>query len=402
MVTEERPDEQDDATSVTSEGPQGLVPVDVGEPKPPQGLEDAEAQQLKSRAAELVTQLEEASGSGELEVIDNITHVGTQAQRAAGGQLDLLRTRVGDMATQEGTSGSLAQGLADLRLELNKINPHELERPGMLRGIIGILPFVQKFNPVLRTLERIAVRYEPVSKQVQIIETRLRDGRMMLSRDNVELRKLYEQVEEQQLPIQRNAYLGELILQRLNERQSNVGDPMKSDRWLNAMHDVSMRVQDLRTMETVHVQFFVSIDMTRQNNNRLGQSVERTMALATNVVTVGLATQTALARQRRVLEATQRTREYLGELITANAGAIRQHTEEIGDLLNNPVVAIDKITQAHNELMEAMTAADRLKQEGIDSARENIAKLGQMSAELTQRASGLRDQVEAEPRSLEA
>ncbi len=34
MATEERPDGQDDATSVTSKGPPELVPVDVGESKP--------------------------------------------------------------------------------------------------------------------------------------------------------------------------------------------------------------------------------------------------------------------------------------------------------------------------------------------------------------------------------
>ena len=54
-----------------------------------------------------------------------------------------------------------------------------------------------------------------------------------------------------------------------------------------------------------------------------------------------------------MLEATQRTREFLGDLIAANASSIRQHTEEIGDIYNNPVIAIDKIEQAHNDLMEA-------------------------------------------------
>ena len=83
-------------------------------------------------------------------------------------------------------------------------------------------------------------------------------------------------------------------------------------------------------------------------------------------------------RQKKVMEATQRTREFLGVLIAANAVAIRQHTEEIGELYNNPVIAMDKITQAHNDLMEAMDTADRLKQEGIDTARENIAKLSQL------------------------
>ena len=136
----------------------------------------------------------------------------------------------------------------------------------------------------------------------------------------------------------------------------------------------------------------VSIEMTRQNNNRLGQSVERTLALGSNVVMVGLAIQSALTRQKRVLEATQRTREFLGNLIVANAASIKQHTQDIGDVYNNPVIAIDKITQAHNDLIEAMNTADRLKQEGIDKARENIAKLSQLSSDLQERSQGLREQ----------
>jgi hypothetical protein len=35
------------------------------------------------------------------------------------------------------------------------------------------------------------------------------------------------------------------------------------------------RVQDLRTVIEVHAQFFLSIEMSWHNNNRLGQSVEQ-------------------------------------------------------------------------------------------------------------------------------
>lgn len=62
---------------------------------------------------------------------------------------------------------------------------------------------------------------------------------------------------------------------------------------------------------------------------------------------VGLAIQSALSRQRRVLEATRRTREFLGNLIVANAASIRHDTQEIGDVYNNPVIALEKIAQAH-------------------------------------------------------
>jgi uncharacterized protein YaaN involved in tellurite resistance len=154
----------------------------------------------------------------------------------------------------------------------------------------------------------------------------------MLVRDNVELRKLYEQLEGQQPAIQRSAYLGQILMDHLNQLLQQTPDPMKREKIRGALHDVAMRVQDLKTMEEVHVQYFVSIELSRQNNNRLGQAVERTITLATNIVTVGLALQAALIRQRNVAEATKRTREFLGNLIAANAAAIKTHTQEIGDL----------------------------------------------------------------------
>ena len=233
------------------------------------------------------------------------------------------------------------------------------------------------------------------------MEVKLREGQALLIRDNIELRKLYEQVEAHQVLVQKNAYLGELLMGHLDDLLERIDDSLKCERIRNALHDVSMRVQDLRTMEEVHVQFFVSVEMTRQNNTRLGQSVERTLALGINVVMVGLAIQTALARQRRVLEATQRTRKFLADLIVANASTIKQHTAEIGDIYTNPVIAIEKIEQAHNDLIEAMNIADRLKQEGTEVARENIAKLTVLSAELEERSKGLREQ-HREPKSIEA
>jgi len=401
-MMDERQEQQEESTAAAPATLQETAPEGNERPVAPRGISGEEAQELQSRAGNLVRELEAASGGGELELIDSVTNVGMQAQRKAAFELDLLRGRVGDMITREGTGANVSKDLVELRLALNEINPHELSQPGLVRRLFSMVPVVGRFAPDLRVLERMAIRYEPVSRQVSVIAERLREGRMMLTRDNVELRQLYEQAEAQQLPIQKNAYLGELVMQHLSELTERTDDTLRVERLRNALHDVSMRVQDLRTMEAVHTQFFVSIEMSRQNNTRLGQSVERTLTLTINVVTIGLAIQAALARQKRVLEATQRTREFLGEVIATNAATIRQHTEAIGDVYNSPIIAIDKITEAHSDLMEAMDMTDRLKQEGIDSARENIAKLGQLSADLQRRAGGLVEQGATEAPSIEA
>ena len=334
-------------------------------------------------------QLEGASGSRELEIIDSMTSLGIQSQRNAGSEMELLKSRVGEMITNEGPGAEISKDLLGVRVALNQINPNELAKRNLRSWAWGFVPSPFKSNLAIKILQKIAIRYEPVSKQVTMIEAKLRDGRAMLVRDNVEMRKLYERVEAQQLPIQKNVYMGELVLQQLTELLERTSNAQKAERVRSSLHDVSTQVQDLRSMEAVHIQFFISLEMSRQNNTRLGQSVERTLTLATNVVTVGLAIQAALARQRRVLEATQRTREFLGNVLVANAATIKQHTDEIGDVYNNPVIAIDKISLAHNDLIEAMDTADRLKQEGITAARDNIAELRRLSSELQKRASGL-------------
>jgi len=400
MVTEERPEQEEENIASNPAGTQELAPVEIKEPSVPKGLDEQESQELKTRALALVTELGEASGARELELSDSITNIGIQSQRGAGGELNLLRTRVGDMITQEGPGGEIAKDLVELKMALNQINPHELQQASGIRKVFRRIPFLGKMTPIVSVLEKIAIRYEPVSKQVTMIESKLREGRNMLARDNVELRMLYEQVESQQLPTQKNAYLGELVMQQLDELLEGTEEALKKERVRNALYDVSMRVQDLRTMDAVYTQFFVSIEMTRQNNNRLGQSVERTLALGTNVVTVGLAIQAALSRQKRVMEATRRTREFLGDMIVANAATIKQHTDEIGDLYKSPVIAIDKITQAHNDLIEAMNTADRLKQEGIEEAKKNIAELNRLSTEMQERSQGIREQRQAQ--SIEA
>jgi len=276
---------------------------------PPANVTAEEAEEFKARASEIVQQLAEASGSKELALVDTITTVGVQAQRRVGTDPVLLRARVGDMLRQDGPLGQVAKDLIGLRMTLNQINAHEMRRWGIL-GVLSLIPVLNRFQSVLKIVEKIAIRYETVSNQVVVIEKRLRDGRLMLRRDNIELRKLFEQVESQQGPIQKNTYLGELRMQQLDELLAETEEVRKRDRIQSALYDVSMRVQDLRTMEEVHTQLFVSIEITRQNNTQLWQAVDLALTLATNNLLVGLAIQSALARQKRVLEASQRTRNF--------------------------------------------------------------------------------------------
>jgi uncharacterized protein YaaN involved in tellurite resistance len=383
MMTQDR---TEDGEMEPVNGLNATFPVEAGKSL---NLGAEEAADLKERASEIVRGLEQAPGSKGLELADGITAVGIQAQRRAGEDLDFLRARVGELLSDKGASGQVTKDLVELRLNLERIAPLV---SGRARGLLRAVPFSAS---MVKQLERIAVRYETISRQVVQIERRLAEGRALLRRDNVELRKLYEDVEAQQPPIERNIYLGEALMTELQELLGRTSDPMKRDRFQTVLFDVSMRIQDLRTMQEVHTQFFVSIEMTRVNNSRLGQAVDRTLSLTTSTLMVGLAIQAALSRQKQVLAATQRTRQFLGDLVATNAAVIKQQVSEIGDVYRNPVVAIEKLTQAHNDLIEALNTAGRLEAEGIEMARANVEKLRQLTQDLAQRTTAIAPPLES-------
>jgi uncharacterized protein YaaN involved in tellurite resistance len=364
--------------------------IDVATDHPavaPETMSAEEVELARTQAEALVRGVRKSTGSHQLAVLDEVTSVGLESQRNAGRQLELVKTRLATFLDAGGASKDVALELIDLRGALDRINP-ELEQRGLWGRSIGRLPFMRD-NAMVRALKKVALRYEPVSKEIAVIEAKLREGRTLLVRDNVELRRLYEDVEAQQQAIQRHTYLGELLLHELTGLLAEADGPLERDRIQAAVHDVATRLQDLHTMQEVHLQYFVSIELTRQNNHRLGQAVDRTLTLATNVVTIGLAIQAALVRQARVREATERTREFLGEMVVQNAGAIRRQTEEIGDLYNEPVIAMDKLVQAHHDLLAALDTASRLREDGIHTARSNIEQLTGLTRELTTNVQGL-------------
>ena len=85
MVLDDRIEEpKEGQESVPSEVEHNL-PVVVGEPNTPRGLPEPERKELQKRAEELAVELSAAEGSKEMELIDSIATVGTQAQRFSAG-----------------------------------------------------------------------------------------------------------------------------------------------------------------------------------------------------------------------------------------------------------------------------------------------------------------------------
>ena len=367
--------------------PAALTPVK------PKGLGSEDETRLQETALQLAGEVHKDAGNRQ--VARRLSALGVREQQKASKEIGLLKMRVGTMLGQlEGEGAEIPKTLIELRHTMDEINPNVLSQPS------GIAKWVGKAPGVGKILKRIAVKYESVQTQIDHIMNGLRHGKDKLLQDNAELEQLYEQVGQAQLGVQESAYIGELLWQKIEDKLPEATDPAERQKLQAMMHRVAMRVQDLRTMEQVNLQFFASIDMTIQNNDTLCEQVDRTVMVTQSLLTVGLAIQAALASQKQIATAVKSVQESTAAMLEANAAAIGRQTVEIGEMQNNPVIALESVKKAHNSLIEAMDKMEEIRAVGTEKARAGIAELNKMSAALEPKVEALQAARDLPPARL--
>ncbi len=358
------------------------LPAQAIAAKPPRGLDDQSQAQLAQKADQLAVAVLADPGGRRLG--RQVSAMGVREQQKASKEIGLLKTRVGTMLSQlDGEGAEIPKTLVQLRYTMDEINPQVLGQPS------GVAKWLGKAPGVGKVLKRIAVKYESVQTQIDQIMSGLRHGKDKLLQDSAELEQLYDQVNLAQQGVQQSAYVGELLMQRIEDSSADVTDNALRQKLQTMSHRVAMRVQDLRTMEQVNLQFFASIDMTLQNNDVLCEQIDRTVMVTQSLLTVGLAIQAALASQKQIASAVKQVQDSTAAMLEANAAAIGRQTKEIGEMQNNPVIALDRVKNAYNSLVGAMDEMEQIRLSGTEKARAGIAELSQMSAALEPRVEAL-------------
>lgn len=361
---------------------------------PPKGVDEEKISAAEEEAAALALQV--ASDPGDRKLMRSLSTIGYEAEDRSNAEIGLLRKRMGAVMDQLSQGGSdIPKNLMALRTVMDEMNPQiQLDQLTKPSGWKAALPgFLRKAPVIGDILGQIAIKYQSIQDQIDAIVGGLKRGQDMLLQDTVELETLYEKVRVLEKDVLAATYKGQFLWKTLDEKKAQASDPAEANQLDKAIGKVAVRVQDLKTMEQVFLQFYGSIDLTLDNNDSLSDSIRRTVTVTRNVLEVGLALQVALANQKQVAEAVKATREYTGQMLAANAAALKQQTTDIARLQTDPVLALEHLQSAYNDLMEAMDKTDEIRKEGTEKARQGIEQLDQMSGAMRERL-GRMDQEE--------
>lgn len=335
---------------------------------------------VKDRANQLLVQVKEKSGPALMRVLDDIG-AGSQKKMAAAN--DLMSQSVGSLLKGLDGKSPTGEKLLELRSAMDDLNPHSLHNSWwfswMPSGIKrkAISTFVRK--------------YEPMQKHVNGILNGLRAGKDDLLQVSIDLEHQYDEIKAAQDQIVADINVGELVIAEIENMEGTVdtSDVQEVQKLASTKNKAARRIRDLRTMEQASVQFFISIDQTVATNELLSEQIDSALTVGPMVMTNALRIQAALAKQDSVNKAVKGFQDGLGDMMAQNAAAVNQAAKEVGDLYNNPVIALEKLEEGFNQLMQAVNTANETMATSTIKAREASARLADMSAELAPVAEGM-------------
>lgn len=350
--------------------------------KTPKWADESAIGGMKEKSLALVQTVKEKTGPSLMRAIDVI---GSGSQKKMAAANDLMSNSVNSLLTGLDGKSPTGEKLLELRTAMDDLNPHSLNNSWWFSWV----PKGIKRKAVSRFIHK----YEPMQKHVTGILAGLRAGKDDLLETSIELETQYTEIESAQKEIQSEIYIGEIFIVEVEKLESNVDetDAQEKQKLASVKNKAARRIRDLRTMEQAAVQFFISIDQTVATNELLSEQIDSALTVGPMVMTNALRIQAALAKQDTVKQAVQSFQEGLGDMMAQNATAVNKAASEIGDLYNNPVIALEKMEEGFDQLMQAVNTANETMANSTIKAREASAKLADMTAELNPVAQGLRD-----------
>ena len=321
---------------------------------------DEEAQHVLSRIQDKTTR-------------DEILAISNGTQQLARRNSELLRVRFTEIVKDDPNRKELGEGIDRMQETINSLDPVRLGRLGLLQTI-----FTR--NPLAKRIKNLVKGYETGQQKIETIDRALRKGFDYLKKDSSELLKLYDSLEAQQQEFAKKAYmLGQLTAGIAALPKPEAGGAVV-DRQFQA--EVIQTVSDLKLMYIVNQQFMATIDLTVNNNNALARTVSRLTNMVSMTAQSALVLQTALLRQKGVLEVTKEVKAALERTLESNATLVKNNALEIAKATTDPILAIEVVKNTYNSIQQTVQEVNALRERAMTESQAALDTIDKVTADL--------------------
>jgi len=270
-----------------------------------------------------------------------------------------------NFAGVEGTSAYKA--IADIRGQLDELNPGndgDLMQP---RKLLGIIPFGNKLEAYFR-------KYQSASEQLQTTMSQLYAARDDLQKDVVDIEATRGKLWDAMQKLAAASRFAQTLDTKLDEKVKSLEatDPQRAHALKQeVLFYARQNLLDIQTQQAVCVNGYLALDVLKKTGREMMNGCTRVATTGMSALAVAQTVARATGNQIKVMEMLQGVNSTIGNLIAETGRQLNQHVDQTAQFASNPMLGIEKIKEMFDQTFKAMDAMDTFRAKAIDVMGQN-------------------------------
>lgn len=338
-------------------------------------------EKLQQRAVEYADQLiavDPDDQDARVNSIDAVEGMGRDLQRRAASKSRMLQAPLKDLASETEEGGPVAKSLADLRIEVEKMDPTSLSlEPGWFTRTLGMIPGVGT------PLQRYFMKFETSQGVIDAIIRSLESGRDQLKRDNVTLNEDQKNMRDMTLTLTEQVALARALDTAISARLEELAadDPRRKFIEEELVFVLRQRTMDLQQQLAVNQQGVLATAIIIRNNRELVRGVDRAVDVTISALQIAVAVAMAVAHQKVVLDKVEALNRTTSDLIAGTAERLKTQGTQIHQQASSTMLDMESLRSAFGDINIALDEISRYRQEALPQMAHSIIELDQLTAE---------------------
>ncbi|MGN1090020.1 MAG: toxic anion resistance protein [Huintestinicola sp.] len=331
---------------------------------------------------------EERAKISEIKESIDLTDSGTTVQFGIGAQRRLTEftdSILDNVRSKDG--GQVGDLLSSLVVEVNSLDPSSLTNDN---GILSKLPGVKN---AVKSLKKLAERYNKAEVQIDKIEAALEKARMDMLKDISVFDIMYKQnldcFRELGLYIQAGKERVEEIktetIPKLRAEAQASGNPMDAQLVRDFEDEVDRfekKIYDLELSRTIAVQTAPQIKMIQNNDRVLVDKIQTAVLNTIPVWKSQFVIAMGLNNQQRVLKMQREITDTTNKMLLKNSELLKTNTVETAKESNRGIVDIETLQKVNQNLISTIEETIRIQKDGSRQRAEAEKALGKIEDDL--------------------
>lgn len=263
------------------------------------------------------------------------------------------------------------KAIADLRGQLDKLNPG---RDGDLlapQKILGFIPFGNKLQTYFRA-------YQTAGVQLQKTMEQLHTARDDMLRDTVELEATRGKLWESMLRLKAAIRFCEQLDARLASQVAalKTSDPERAKALeQEVLFYARQNLSDLYTQLAVSVNGYLALGELKKTGREVMNGCDRVATTGMSALAVAQTVARATGNQIKVMDMLKGVSGTIESLIAESSKQLGQHVERSGEFAANPLIGVERLKESFDATFKAMDAMDTFRSKAIETMGRNNAMM---------------------------